>query len=211
MNSFVVGLIISFNSTFKRLVISWSLNNLGRIVAFYNWDELSPFQNGTNWRLGRIVAFWNMGRIVAPILWMWYFTIMMVMGGGWWYGLFTCFTFVVLHRSSTLGTKRSSFPCTRAWQTRCADTPRPTLSSASRPCGLRTRALWRPWTSPRSGLWLSSPRASQRTTPANSSNSPTRRASRSWGRPPWAESSLGASRLVPPISQSNWCLRFKKD
>ena len=58
MNSFVVGLIISFVSTFKRLVISFGnqLNNLGRIVAFYKWDELSPFQNGTNCRLGRIVA-----------------------------------------------------------------------------------------------------------------------------------------------------------
>ena len=26
---------------------------------------MSPFQNGTNCRLGRIVAFWNLGRIVA--------------------------------------------------------------------------------------------------------------------------------------------------
>ena len=30
--------------------------NLGRIVAFYKQDELSPFQNVTNRRLGRIVA-----------------------------------------------------------------------------------------------------------------------------------------------------------
>ena len=26
---------------------------------------MSPFKNGTNCRLGRIVAFWNLGRIVA--------------------------------------------------------------------------------------------------------------------------------------------------
>ena len=71
MNSFVVGLIISFVSTFKRLVISWSIKQfgtncrflqMGRIVAFSKWDELTLGTNcrflkfGTNCRLGRIVA-----------------------------------------------------------------------------------------------------------------------------------------------------------
>ena len=42
----------------------WQLN-WGQIAFFNNWDELSPFQNETNCRLGRIVAFWNLGRIVA--------------------------------------------------------------------------------------------------------------------------------------------------
>ena len=32
------------------------LFKMGRIVAFSKWDELSPFQNGTNCRLGRIDA-----------------------------------------------------------------------------------------------------------------------------------------------------------
>ena len=63
MNSFVVGLIISFVSTFIKLVISWSIKQfgtncrflqMGRIVAFSKWDELSL---GTNCRLGRIVAW----------------------------------------------------------------------------------------------------------------------------------------------------------
>ena len=77
MNSFVVDLIISFISTFQKLVISRSIKQfgtncrflqMGRIVA---WDELSLFgiwdelSLGTNCRLGRIVAFWNLGRIVA--------------------------------------------------------------------------------------------------------------------------------------------------
>ena len=71
MNSFVVDLIIPFVSTFKSLVISWSIKQfgtncrflqMGRIVSFSKWDELTL---GTNWRLGRIVAFWNLGRIVA--------------------------------------------------------------------------------------------------------------------------------------------------
>ena len=72
MNSFVVGLIISFVSTFKRLVISWSIKQfgtncrflqMGRIVAFSKWDELTLGTNcrflefGTNCRLGRIVAW----------------------------------------------------------------------------------------------------------------------------------------------------------
>ena len=77
MNSFVVGLIISFVSTFKKLVISRSIQQfgtncrflqMGRIVAFLKmgridaWDELSLFgiwdelSLGTNCRLGRIVA-----------------------------------------------------------------------------------------------------------------------------------------------------------
>ena len=56
MNSFVVGLIISFVSTFKRLVISLSIKQfgtncrlfkMGRIVAFSKWDELTL---GTNCR-----------------------------------------------------------------------------------------------------------------------------------------------------------------
>ena len=38
---------------------------MGRIVAFYKWDELSAFPNGTNSRLGRIVTFRDLGRIVA--------------------------------------------------------------------------------------------------------------------------------------------------
>ena len=46
------------------MLLSNQLNNLG-IVAIYNWDELSPFQNGTNCRLGRIVAFWNLRRIYS--------------------------------------------------------------------------------------------------------------------------------------------------
>ena len=35
------------------------------MVAFHNWDELSPFQNGTSCRLGQFVAFWYLGQIVA--------------------------------------------------------------------------------------------------------------------------------------------------
>ena len=87
MNSFVVGLIISFISTFKRLVISWSIKQfgtncrflqMGRIVCrlfkmgridasdelslFGIWDELSL---GTNCRLGRIVAQPHLS-ILAP-------------------------------------------------------------------------------------------------------------------------------------------------
>ena len=85
MNSFVVGLIISFVSTFKRLVISWSIKQFGTNCRFLQmgridaWDELSLFgiwdelSLGTNWRLGRIVAWdelslgtnWRLGRIVA--------------------------------------------------------------------------------------------------------------------------------------------------
>ena len=72
MNSFVVGLIIFFISTFKKLVISWSIKQfgtnfrflqMGRIVAFSKWDELTLGTNcsflefGTNCRLGRIVAW----------------------------------------------------------------------------------------------------------------------------------------------------------
>ena len=41
-------------------------HEIPRIVAFYKRDKLSPLQNGTNCRLGRIlVFFWNLGRIVA--------------------------------------------------------------------------------------------------------------------------------------------------
>ena len=71
MNSFAVGLIVSFVSILKRLVISWSIKQfgtncrflqMGRIVAFSKWDELTLGTNcrflefGTNCRLGRIVA-----------------------------------------------------------------------------------------------------------------------------------------------------------
>ena len=72
MNSFVVDLIISFISTFKRLVISRSIKQfgtncrflqMGRIAAFSKWDELTLGTNcrfleiGTNCRFGRIVAW----------------------------------------------------------------------------------------------------------------------------------------------------------
>ena len=60
----MVWLFLSFQPS-KGWYLADQLNNLGRIVAFYKWDELSSFQNGTNWRLGRIVAYWNLGRIVA--------------------------------------------------------------------------------------------------------------------------------------------------
>ena len=43
------------------------LNNLRRIVDSKKRDQLSPFQNGMNCRLGLIVAFWNLGRIVQPL------------------------------------------------------------------------------------------------------------------------------------------------
>ena len=51
MNSFVVDLIISFISTFKRLVISWSIKQFGTNCRLF--------------KMGRVVAFWNLGRIVA--------------------------------------------------------------------------------------------------------------------------------------------------
>ena len=71
MNSFVVGLIISFVSTFKRLVFSRSIKQfgtncrflqMGRIVAFSKWDELTL---GTNCRFLEFVTNCRLGRIVA--------------------------------------------------------------------------------------------------------------------------------------------------
>ena len=61
----------NLQKAFKRLVISWSIKQfgtncrflqMGRIVAFSKWDELTLGTNcrflefGTNCRLGRIVA-----------------------------------------------------------------------------------------------------------------------------------------------------------
>ena len=71
MNSFVVGLINFLVSTFKRLVISWSIKQfgtncrflqMGRIVAFSKWDELTL---GTNCRFLEFVTNCRLGRIVA--------------------------------------------------------------------------------------------------------------------------------------------------